>query len=75
MSKFKNYKLEVIYPGRTGVGSFEKTVNADYFTWNDAGMYLFYNGSEGSTRRLIACYPIINTIIKEIKDQEPLIRN
>ena len=70
MSKLKEYTLEVIYPGRTGVGSFEKKVVADYFTWYEAGMYVFYNGSEDSIKKLVACYPIVNTVIKEIKDVE-----
>jgi len=66
MSKVKEYKVEVIYPGRSGV----ETILADYFSWSDSGVYTFYNGSDGSTRRLVACYPIVNTIIKEIKDVE-----
>ena len=66
MSKLKEYTVEVIYPGRSGP---EKVI-ADYFTWSDAGMYLFYNGTDDSTKTLVACYPIVNTMIKSIRDVE-----
>jgi len=66
MNKLKEYTVEVIYPGRSGA---EKII-ADYFSWSDSGCYLFYNGTDGSVKKLIACYPILNTIIKNIKDIE-----
>lgn len=63
MRTLKQYTVEVIWPGRTDINQ----IFATSMDWSQSGMYMFYKSDlDGKNSKMIACYPIINSVIREI---------
>jgi hypothetical protein len=61
----KIYHIEIIHE-RGSISYLEdRKITADQFSISDAGLYSFY--LEG---KLIACYPIVRTIISSIEEEK-----